>query len=467
MSSDHHTATLTDGEVAWLLQAGGRAVQPGSPFLPFVEVAPDADQASLQERGVTDPAWGTALAVLTAPDRQIRMIIPGPAETLIQVYYGSRSHPQARLVGCWLEGNHLRVSFPWEEEDVAAITARVVLATPPPLADPHEVSLSVGGLQALAGAVDAVRGRLFSSLGQRQPVVAYRFAHDDVRHQLAAGTQHDDARWLVTLLRVLSPLHVKVADGAAEAGFDELAEAGIIRNENGQWTPEAPLLAYASQWRSPLPAVAHEIIEMANGELRRYEHRITIRGDGPLTLVDYQGLLAGQPIVSIKSVDAIEYLDGLIDLLQPGPDGHQGAWVYVLERVQVQGLHDTSAVIGILEPGIWYLLVSEEGGWARIADPDGHLEGWAPAAQIHHRSDPVDPEPTPLPGAAEPAWAPSHTVPREGLEAWAAPDPAGQVIATLAGGIELLVVERRADWAQVRAENGWEAWLDGRRLQVL
>jgi hypothetical protein len=44
------------------------------------------------------------------------------------------------------------------------------------------------------------------------------------------------------------------------------------------------------------------------------------------------------------------------------------------------------------------------------------------------------------------------------------PDPTGPVIANLAGRVELRVVERRADWAHVDAENGWQGWVDGRRL---
>jgi len=143
-------------------------------------------------------------------------------------------------------------------------------------------------------------------------------------------------------------------------------------------------------------------------------------------------------------------------------------WVYVLDPVEVRGLHDTEVVVGNLQPETWYLLVSEEGAWVRVADPDGRLEGWAPAAQIHRRSDVVertlDPEPMPVPVEAEPAWSVSHTVPGEGIQAWAAPEPAGPVITTLAGGVELQVTERRADWAHVRAQNDWEAWVDGRRL---
>jgi RsiW-degrading membrane proteinase PrsW (M82 family) len=68
----------------------------------------------------------------------------------------------------------------------------------------------------------------------------------------------------------------------------------------------------------------------------------------------------------------------------------------------------------------------------------------------------------PAPPAAV-AFAPTHRVPPEGLPAWPVPDPAGPSI-PLGGGLELEVIQRVADWAQVRASNGWTGWVDGRRL---
>ena len=60
-------------------------------------------------------------------------------------------------------------------------------------------------------------------------------------------------------------------------------------------------------------------------------------------------------------------------------------------------------------------------------------------------------------------FMPTHRVPAEGLPAWANPDPAG-ASTPLAGGLPLEVVGRAADWAQVRASNGWTGWVDARRL---
>jgi RsiW-degrading membrane proteinase PrsW (M82 family) len=68
--------------------------------------------------------------------------------------------------------------------------------------------------------------------------------------------------------------------------------------------------------------------------------------------------------------------------------------------------------------------------------------------------------------AAAPPFVPDVRVPPEGMPAWVAPDPATPSVA-LAGTLELLVVRRLQDWAEVRAVNGWSGWVDGRRLVAI
>jgi RsiW-degrading membrane proteinase PrsW (M82 family) len=69
----------------------------------------------------------------------------------------------------------------------------------------------------------------------------------------------------------------------------------------------------------------------------------------------------------------------------------------------------------------------------------------------------------PAPPAAPAAWAPTHLAPPEGLQSWDQPD-GSRPMTPLAPGLELLVVQRIGDWAQVRAVNGWTGWVDARRL---
>lgn len=64
------------------------------------------------------------------------------------------------------------------------------------------------------------------------------------------------------------------------------------------------------------------------------------------------------------------------------------------------------------------------------------------------------------------AWVPTHAVPPQGLRAWAAPDPAGPVVANLAPGLPIQVTEVRGAWARVICSNGWAGWIDGRIIGV-
>ena len=60
----------------------------------------------------------------------------------------------------------------------------------------------------------------------------------------------------------------------------------------------------------------------------------------------------------------------------------------------------------------------------------------------------------------------THVVPASGLPTWPSPDSSaagGPERPRLAAGTPVDVMEQRADgWAQVRCENGWTAWVDGR-----
>jgi hypothetical protein len=62
------------------------------------------------------------------------------------------------------------------------------------------------------------------------------------------------------------------------------------------------------------------------------------------------------------------------------------------------------------------------------------------------------------------AYSPTHDAPAGGLPAYTAPDPTQAPVAQLDPGLDVQLLERRADWAHVVCSNGWEAWVDARRL---
>lgn len=63
------------------------------------------------------------------------------------------------------------------------------------------------------------------------------------------------------------------------------------------------------------------------------------------------------------------------------------------------------------------------------------------------------------------AWVATHRAPREGLDAWASPDPEVAPSSEVAGQVELAVVASAGAWVRVRGQNGWEGWVDGRLLE--
>lgn len=65
-----------------------------------------------------------------------------------------------------------------------------------------------------------------------------------------------------------------------------------------------------------------------------------------------------------------------------------------------------------------------------------------------------------------PGFWPTHVVPRDGMPAWEAPDPARPTV-PLDPLLPVQLVERRGDWGRIVCANGWSAWVDGRCLVVV
>lgn len=85
--------------------------------------------------------------------------------------------------------------------------------------------------------------------------------------------------------------------------------------------------------------------------------------------------------------------------------------------------------------------------------------------QQPYQQQPAQAQPVPQQAPAG-QWAPSHSVPPQGLRAWGAPDPSGPVVANLAPGLPIQVAEVRGAWARVICSNGWTGWIDGRIIGV-
>jgi hypothetical protein len=130
----------------------------------------------------------------------------------------------------------------------------------------------------------------------------------------------------------------------------------------------------------------------------------------------------------------------------------------------------TTSFETVTSPSQGYQPEATSAGFEATPGPVGPLGGYATGGSGQGYDQPYTQEaaatPVPAPAPVQPAWTPSHRVPPQGMQAWAAPDPAGAVIATLGGHLPVQVTEVRGAWAHVLCSNGWTGWVDDRLLIV-
>ncbi len=154
-------------------------------------------------------------------------------------------------------------------------------------------------------------------------------------------------------------------------------------------------------------------------------------------------------------------------------------------RALVDGLAGTGAGAGLASGGDLGqglpTAAQETPAWSPAAQPAQSLPSSSFGSPTSSLPAPSFGSPTPAAGAgysplsgqpaqpahpASAAFAPTHTVPPQGMQAWAAPDPNGAVVATLGGGLPIQITEVRGAWAHVLCSNGWTGWVDGRIIGV-
>ncbi|MGA2282269.1 MAG: hypothetical protein ABSH07_01080 [Candidatus Dormibacteria bacterium] len=119
-------------------------------------------------------------------------------------------------------------------------------------------------------------------------------------------------------------------------------------------------------------------------------------------------------------------------------------------------------------PAQGYPQAAQPGEFAPSPSPVGPVGPFSSGGSAQDYVQPFTPAaaaaPVPAPAPAQPVFTPGHRVPPQGMQAWAAPDPAGAVIATLGGHLPVQVTEVRGAWAHVLCSNGWTGWVDDRLL---
>ncbi|MBN1676377.1 MAG: zinc ribbon domain-containing protein [Kiritimatiellae bacterium] len=310
------TALLSAAQMAGLIAERNLAVRSTSPLVPFVNADEKATKRDLKGTGVLDKEWASSFEILAGADRRVRVLVAGPSEVLVSTYYGMCEGGMGQLVGCWEEDDAIRLSCPWTAEGIASLASMVLLSQPPVAPISLSAQLSQAGFTALVAAVDVVRGSVLDSIRYRRLDPEMRFDYPALEQCLEDGLTEGDARWAVTLFQRVGPEGAPLEREDLDAGFKELVRAELIQTEGDSWEPGLLLRRLAADWRIPLPAVAHEVVTTTG-----IEHRIAVRGAGPLWTVDHLGLAKDAVAIELRSMHPATYLEGLVGMMKPPASG--------------------------------------------------------------------------------------------------------------------------------------------------
>jgi endogenous inhibitor of DNA gyrase (YacG/DUF329 family) len=311
---------LQAAELQWLIDKFGVVVYPKSPLASLPAPA-HGKSRQFKSRGLLEPEWRSALTLLAHPQCRVRVVTPGPVTTRIAFFYASPDAPKQQFVGCWAEDGGFRVSFPWSPNDIADTAADVLAVDSPIAAKTFSAQFSPAASMALMAAADAIRDIHLQSLLKRRPAAAFELDEAMLQRQIVAGYTDEDPRWSVTLLRFTAPPDLVLPSDALELALRELQSAHLLSRNRRAWQPTDTLLEIAAGWRTSLPAIAHELVAVdpAGGKILTYRHCVALRGEGPLWIIDYQGLPDGPPNCLLRSLDGKNYRKHLAALLQIPP----------------------------------------------------------------------------------------------------------------------------------------------------
>lgn len=311
-----HDEHLSADELHALLQQQGLRPTPDSPLMGLPKPATEVRRDALAARGLLEGAWTGALAILQQPSRRFRTVVPFASESAITLYYGNGTGRGA-LVGCWPEDGRLRVSFPYALEDCLRDASAQLGADYVAVRDPFRAELTPAGLAMMAAAVDELRRRLFESLLQRNARVPMGLTPEQLHRAYAEGRAGTDARWLVTLLGLLMPASAPLPEHLSDAGVAELIGCGLIEAQGDGWQATEPLRRLAAYLKSPLPAIAHEVLALDGRGLQSYGYLIGLRGDGPVWTLLFSRAENGQPAIALRAHTGAGYRKLLAEILAP------------------------------------------------------------------------------------------------------------------------------------------------------
>jgi hypothetical protein len=312
---------VSPGLVRWLMQEARLEAAQHSPLAALAAVRPDGSRSELAAHGLLDRSWSDAFTTLCRPLARLDATLAGPDRSVAASYF--RGRREDLLVGCWAENGGIRLVHPQDPARLIGAAARVIGSDAPSALDDILVETDDAGLMAVAAVVDALRARMFASVLGRRPAddASPLIPASAVDEAWQRGMACNDARWLVTLLRVLSAGRWLASPPPLIDGLQSLERLRLVsRAGGGQLAVEAPLPRLAWLWKVPLPACGWTLTTFGTGAPERSSSVLAWRGDGPIFLLDASSTGELPPRWRLRPVSGAAYIERLSAVLRRRPE---------------------------------------------------------------------------------------------------------------------------------------------------
>jgi hypothetical protein len=426
--------------------------------------APSDRAALLDALTALQGQWTWAAPALLDPHRTVSMLFGDGDTSLIGQYLWPDAEARGPGFRAVVEKDNVRLTGPLSEDEVLLSCLDLVSLNGVAEAEPLKMTFSLEQFWATLGLLDAYRMTLLRRRLSRQGGYPVGVSGAGLAEAWTAGMTVMDPGWSVSLFALLRPDLVPAGFEARVAGVvDAMDGAGLLAKLAGD--PGDPL-----------------------GDVYILGQGLDLLCQAVLAGIVHFGL----SVQRLRAANEIEFTS------VGGWRTGGGFWLADMSSIPLGGTGDV--VVSLLGPSSFTELIEYAlGGNAQVTDApfematpysrDALLDALRPAVPPTTESETTESETTApatkttraaktikaasttepatstetATSVPTPAWSPTHTVPAEGMTAWAAPDPKSQSVA-LAGGLPVAVVERAGDWARVVASNGWSGWVDGRRL---
>jgi hypothetical protein len=312
---------VSPGLVRWLMQEAHLEAAPHSPLAGLADTRPEGSRSALAAHGLLDPSWSEAFSTLCRPRARLDTTLAGPDRSVAASY--CRGEREDVLVGCWAENGGIRLVYPQEPARLIGAAARVIGSDAPSSPEDVLIETDDAGVMAIAAVVDALRARMFASMLGRRPAddASPVISVSAVEEAWQRGMACNDARWLVTLLRVLSAGRWLASPPPLIDALQSLERLRLVsRVGSGQLAVETPLPRLAWLWKIPLPACGWTLTALGNGAAARSSGVLAWRGDGPIFLLDASTTDALPQRWRLRSITGAAYVERLSAVLRNRPE---------------------------------------------------------------------------------------------------------------------------------------------------